>query len=304
MTAPLPPVPPRRPRGTGLPSIPAPPPEQGGLPPLGAPRSRPGALPPVQDAETAAAPRLRRPRTPRRLGLAALVVAGLTTAGVVGGVVGAGIDGDGGPPVRTVTTPDTSGVPSTSVTGTLASAVSLVTPSVVVVRTSSGQGSGVIVAPRNLVVTNEHVVSGDDRVEIITNDGRRMAADVVVHDARDDLAVLRPAGVVPQGVALADPASGRLRVGDQVFAVGSPYGLQNSVTAGIVSALDRAGDGGVPMIQTDAPINPGNSGGGLFDLDGRLVGIPTSIRAPIEGNVGIGFATPVSRVSTLLDQVP
>lgn len=308
MTASLPPIPPRRTPQTGLPPISEVPSRPEGLPPLGERRQRPRALPPlgatpVDPPEGASGP--TGTRRGRRLGLAAVAAGALVAAGAVGGIVGAGIGDDGGTAASapSVTTASTS-VPGRTVTGTLASAVSLVTPSVVVVRTSSGQGSGVIVAPRNLVVTNEHVVSGEDRVELVTNDGRRLAADVVVHDARDDLAVLRPVGVVPQGVALADPASGALRVGDQVFAVGSPYGLQNSVTAGIVSALDRAGDAGVPMIQTDAPINPGNSGGGLFDLDGRLVGIPTSIRAPIDGNVGIGFATPVSRVSTLLAQIP
>ena len=97
--------------------------------------------------------------------------------------------------------------------------------------------------------------------------------------------------------------SDAVEVGDWVLAVGNPFGLSNTVTSGIVSFVDRPADGGTPMIQTDAPINPGNSGGGLFDLRGQLVGIPTSIRAPIQGNVGIGFAVPVSRVSALLRRV-
>lgn len=228
----------------------------------------------------------------------------MVAAGTVGGLVGAGIDDDPAGAAVTTSTETTPAAPSVPVTGTLSSAVSLVAPSVVQVRTGVGQGSGVIVAPRGLVVTNEHVVAGASTVEIVTNDGRTVPAEVVVRDARQDLAVLRPAGVLPTGVPVAQEAGGGLRVGDAVFAVGSPYGLQNSVTAGIVSAVNRPGEGGVPMIQTDAPINPGNSGGGLFDLRGRLVGIPTSIRAPIPGNVGIGFAVPVSRVIALLDQVP
>jgi len=89
-----------------------------------------------------------------------------------------------------------------------------------------------------------------------------------------------------------------------VFAIGSPFGLRNSVTSGIVSALRTRGRLGLSLIQTDAPINPGNSGGGLFDLRGRLVGIPTSIESPIQGNVGIGYAVPASRVRALLDRVP
>jgi S1-C subfamily serine protease len=89
-----------------------------------------------------------------------------------------------------------------------------------------------------------------------------------------------------------------------VDAIGSPFGLQNTVTAGIVSALGRPGRAGQPLIQTDAPINPGNSGGGLFDLRGRLVGVPTSIDSPNGANVGIGFAVPVERVRGLLAKVP
>lgn len=207
------------------------------------------------------------------------------------------------PVTSTATAPDPAPSPAAPpASGTLPEAVTQVAPAVVVVRTGGGQGSGVIVAPRNLIVTNEHVVSGADEVQIETSDGRTMSGVVVSHNAPEDLAIIRPSGPVPLGVEMAagtDP----LRVGDPVFAVGSPFGLQNSVTAGIVSALDRPGDGGVPMIQTDAPINPGNSGGGLFDLRGRLVGIPTSIRAPVPGNVGIGFAVPTSRVRALLDTV-
>jgi len=126
----------------------------------------------------------------------------------------------------------------------------------------------------------------------------------VQDDPEQDLAILQASGPTGPGALIADEANGGLRVGDQVFAIGSPFGLQNTVTSGIVSYVDRPGEGGVPMIQTDAPINPGNSGGGLFDLRGRLVGIPTAIRAPISGNVGIGFAVPASRVTQLLERVP
>jgi S1-C subfamily serine protease len=131
-----------------------------------------------------------------------------------------------------------------------------------------------------------------------------VSAVVVTSDERQDLAILRPTQVVGPGARLAREPDAGLRIGDSVFAIGSPFGLRDTVTAGVVSAVGRTGGNGVPMIQTDAPINPGNSGGGLFDLRGRLVGIPTSIAAPIPGNVGIGFAVPASRVQTLLDSVP
>jgi serine protease Do len=170
------------------------------------------------------------------------------------------------------------------------------------VQTDAGsQGSGVIVEPSGLVVTNNHVIRGADRVTLLTQDERRVPATVVAADARQDLAILKPDGPVGRGAELADVGDA-LDQGDRVFAIGSPFGLQNTVTAGIVSNTGRVNpQNGVPMIQIDAPINPGNSGGGLFRLDGRLIGIPTSILGPISGNVGIGFAVPVSRVRAMLD---
>ncbi len=176
-------------------------------------------------------------------------------------------------------------------------------PAVVQVQSSSGQGSGVIVEPSGLVVTNNHVVRGDSTVTLVTSDDRRVPATVVAADERQDLAILRPEGAVGRGAELADETDAGLRQGDRVFAIGSPFGLQGTVTAGVVSAVGRTNEEGVPMVQIDAPINPGNSGGGLFDLRGRLVGIPTSILGPISGNVGIGFAVPVSRVKAMLDSV-
>jgi S1-C subfamily serine protease len=180
-----------------------------------------------------------------------------------------------------------------------------VAPSVVQVKTSGGsQGSGVILAPSGLIVTNNHVVEAGGTVSVVTSDGRTVPAEVVEADARQDLAILRPQGAVGTGAAISEEPDGGLRQGDRVFAIGSPFGLQNTVTAGVVSAVGRTNPEGVPMIQIDAPINPGNSGGGLFDLRGRLVGIPTSILGPIPGNVGIGFAVPASRVRELVDSAP
>ena len=137
---------------------------------------------------------------------------------------------------------------------------------------------------------------------LLTQDERRVPATVVTArraaGPRDPEARRAPSAAAPSSPARATA----LDQGDEVFAIGSPFGLQNTVTAGIVSNTGRVNPrNGVPMIQIDAPINPGNSGGGLFDLDGRLIGIPTSILGPISGNVGIGFAVPVSRVRAMLD---
>jgi putative serine protease PepD len=231
-------------------------------------------------------------------------VAAVIGAGVAGGLTVSALDDD---PTAAAPPPETT-EPRTTPTGLevpqdeLATAVARVAPTVVQVRTDVGsQGSGVIVEPSGLVVTNAHVVQGAAQVTLLTQDERRVAANVVTTDERQDLAILEPDGPVGRGAELAGEGEA-LDQGDRVFAIGSPFGLQNTVTAGIVSNAGRVNPrNGVPMIQIDAPINPGNSGGGLFDLDGRLIGIPTSILGPISGNVGIGFAVPVSRVRALLD---
>ena len=184
---------------------------------------------------------------------------------------------------------------------TLEDAVALTGPSVVEVRTSFGQGSGVIVEPQGLIITNNHVVEGENRVEVKTASGESIFADVLRTDQFQDLAVLRPVSDAGPGIQLVDDAVGPPRIGSSVFAIGSPFGFQNTVTAGVVSAFRT--DQGRPLIQFDAPVNPGNSGGGLFNLEGRLVGVPTSIQSPIPGNVGLGFAVPASRVREMLARV-
>ena len=296
----LPPIGPRSGAHDGLPPLGDPTPRPGpGLPPLARGASGPPPPPPPPRLR----PRRRGTRGTRTVALVALVAVG---AGLVGGVVADLLRDDPAPasqaPVTTTTSVPT---PAAIAEGDLAEAVSRVSPAVVQVRTDAGsQGSGVIVEPSGHIVTNEHVVQGATRVLVLTQDQRRIPATVVQVDARQDLAVLRPENPVGRGAEMSAAPDGGLRQGQRVFAIGSPFGLQNTVTAGVVSAVGRTNDEGVPMIQIDAPINPGNSGGGLFDLDGRLVGIPTSILGPISGNVGIGFAVPVSRVRALLDGSP
>jgi S1-C subfamily serine protease len=247
-------------------------------------------------------------RSPSGRGIgAAAVVAAIIAAGVAGGVTAHLVDDGSTPPAQTetpVATSTTSPVPQVG-DSDLADAVALAAPTVVQVQTDAGsQGSGVILAPSGLIVTNHHVIAGATNVSVITADERRIPAEIVRDDQDQDLAILKPEGAVGRGADMAEEPDGALRQGDQVFAIGSPFGLQNTVTAGVVSSLGRRNDNGIPMIQIDAPINPGNSGGGLFDLRGRLVGIPTSILAPIPGNVGIGFAVPVSRVRELVATAP
>ena len=225
-------------------------------------------------------------------------------AGIAGGVTVNALHDDSPATAVADPTPTTTNTAVETPTD-LATAVARVAPTVVQVQTDAGsQGSGVIVEPSGNVVTNFHVIRGATQVTLITQDERRVGATIVTSDENQDLAILKPDGPVGRGAELADESEA-LKQGDRVFAIGSPFGLQNTVTAGIVSNSGRVNpDNGVPMIQIDAPINPGNSGGGLFDLDGRLIGIPTSILGPISGNVGIGFAVPVSRVRTMLDGAP
>ena len=167
-----------------------------------------------------------------------------------------------------------------------------------------GQGTGFIVDSEGHIITNDHVVGGADTVKVTLWDGREFEAELVGSDSETDIAVLR---IPAEGLsALEIGDSERLRVGDFVVAIGSPFGLSNTVTSGIVSALGRSGLGiedFESFIQTDASINPGNSGGPLVDLHGRLVGINTAILAPGGGNVGIGFAIPVAMVRSVVDQI-
>jgi Do/DeqQ family serine protease len=169
-------------------------------------------------------------------------------------------------------------------------------------RVSKSLGSGVIVDPSGLVVTNYHVIEGMTQVKVALFDKREFEAQIVLRDPRTDLAVLRLNGAENFPVLeLGD--SDALEVGDFVIAIGNPFGVGQTVTQGIVSALARTqigiSDYGF-FIQTDAAINPGNSGGALVDLDGKLVGINSAIYSRSGGSMGIGFAIPVNMVKSVI----
>ena len=172
-------------------------------------------------------------------------------------------------------------------------------------RVSQSLGSGVIVdADQGFVLTNNHVIQGADDIAVTLQDGRSLQGEIVGTDPDTDLAVIRIPAEGLKALPLAD--SGDLRVGDFVVAVGNPFGLGQTVTSGIVSALGRAGFRGLEFqnfIQTDASINPGNSGGALINLRGELVGINSAIFTPSGGNVGIGFAIPSSMASYVMGQL-
>ncbi len=169
----------------------------------------------------------------------------------------------------------------------------------------SGLGSGVVVSPEGYVLTNFHVIDGADEIEVAHNDGRKYKARVVGSDPESDLAVLRiPADHKLPVIAFG--SSDTLRVGDVVLAIGNPFGVGQTVTSGIVSALGRSHLGintFENFIQTDAAINPGNSGGALVDANGHLVGINTAIYSQSGGSMGIGFAIPVSLAKNVMEQI-
>jgi Do/DeqQ family serine protease len=166
-------------------------------------------------------------------------------------------------------------------------------------------GSGVVIDARaGHVLTNHHVIAKADEIRVTLHDGRELEAALLGTDPETDIAVLQIAAEDLTALPLAD--SDQLRVGDFVLAIGNPFGLSQTVTSGIVSALGRSGlgiEGYENFIQTDASINPGNSGGPLVNLHGELVGINTAILAPSGGNVGIGFAIPSNMAAAIKRQI-
>ncbi len=171
-------------------------------------------------------------------------------------------------------------------------------------RKERGQGSGVIVDPNGLIITNNHVVNKADEIRVFLSDKREFKGKLIGTDTKTDIAVVKIEAAGLPTIALAD--SDQLEVGEFVLAVGSPFGLTQSVTMGIVSAVGRASMGIAEyedFIQTDAAINPGNSGGALVNVRGELVGINTAIFSQSGGNMGIGFAVPSNLARSIMDQL-
>jgi S1-C subfamily serine protease len=169
---------------------------------------------------------------------------------------------------------------------------------------SQAEGSGIVVDKQGDILTNAHVVGSSSQVQVTFSDGHTATGQVKGVDQSADLAVVQVAASEQLHPVTAGN-SDALQVGDTALAIGSPFGLQGTFTAGIISGLNRSstaptGRALTGMIQTDAPINPGNSGGALLDARGQLIGINDSIQSPVEGNVGVGFAIPINRAESLL----
>lgn len=227
-------------------------------------------------------------------------------AGLVFGTRSSGVFQPGSTPVAT-TPPAT--VSGNTLEAQREAVIAKVRPAVVQVNvvTSSGEGlgSGVILDSRGYIVTNNHVIAGAERIQVTLYDGTSLAAQLVGTDPLDDLAVVKVSTTAKLTAATLGDSS-KLQVGQEVLAIGNPLGITQTVTSGIVSALDRAVSSIPDAIQTDAAINPGNSGGALVDLQGELVGIPTlsaidpQFQTPANG---VGFAIPSNRVRLIAPQL-
>jgi serine protease Do len=177
------------------------------------------------------------------------------------------------------------------------------TPQMPQQRRVEGQGSGFVIDPNGYIVTNNHVVDHATKIVVTMNDGRKLDATLVGHDPKTDLALIKVNATDLAHLAFAD--SDASRVGDWVLAIGNPFGLGGTATAGIISARGRYIQSGPydDYLQIDAPINFGNSGGPLFNASGQVIGINTAIYSPNGGNIGIGFAIPSNQAKTVLKQL-
>jgi S1-C subfamily serine protease len=262
----------------------------------------------------------------RRLPFTALItlalLAGTLGGGAVGSVLAAnGLGPSSPPPIIAAQPVSAQSSPTTNVAGTVFKKVSSAVVQVVVSGaipnepTRYGGASGLIVDARGLILTNYHVVENARAITVRFNNAMTREAHVLGTDRGNDLALLKvnaspgSTQALPEGVSVAPLGdSDQVEIGETAIAIGSPFGLDQTVTQGIVSALHRAwqpGDGRVRrnLIQTDAPLNPGNSGGPLLNGRGEVIGITSMIESPIRGSVGVGFAVPINLARSLLPRL-
>ncbi|MEH0846210.1 trypsin-like peptidase domain-containing protein [Micromonospora sp. CPCC 205711] len=264
----------------------------------------------------AAGPGPRPSKVAKFVGAGVAVFALMLGSGVAGGALALAVDGDSGGITRTY-----SAAPVIN-SADLPKIAAAVQDSVVSILTDNGEGSGVVLSADGFVLTNNHVVASasGDTVRVVFADGKTAQAKIVGTDPKTDLAVVRASGVSNLKAAKFGDSDG-MQVGDQVLALGSPLGLQGSVTAGILSARDRtiqAGENGQQqnpqqaassisgLLQTDAPINPGNSGGALVNTRGEVIGINTAIATAGQGsggNIGVGFAIPSNKAKDVAEKL-
>jgi len=247
----------------------------------------------------------------RRRGPLALAAALVVVGGLAGGALGAEVMLSRTPAPVAATSPVSTASAAPAQTPSSAAALykqavaGIVTITTEVARrgqVGEGTGSGIVLDRSGDILTNAHVVSGANQIQVTFNDGRTATATLVSANSKADLAVIRVSVPAASLHPLPLGNSDTVRVGDAVYAIGAPFGLAGSMTAGIVSGLNRTdqASGLSGLIQTDAPINPGNSGGALLNSQGLVVGVNDSIESPVAGNVGVGFAIPINVVKQLL----
>jgi S1-C subfamily serine protease len=268
---------------------------------------------PAGPAPTSAVNDPRRPMSRTAIAVAALFVIG----GIGGGALGAQVilsRTAAATPVAVTRSTSTSSVTQAQTPSSAPTIYQQSAPGVVTITTESagrfgrigeGTGSGIVLNTNGDILTNAHVVAGASQLQVTFNDGRTLPATLVSSNTSADLAVIQVSAAASSLHPLTLGNSNTVQVGDQVYAIGAPFGLAESMTAGIVSGLNRdnTASGLSGLIQTDAPINPGNSGGALLNTLGQVIGINDSIESPIQGNVGIGFAIPVNVVKQLLSSL-
>ena len=256
------------------------------------------------------------PHRPARSMAAAMLAAGLVVGSIGGGAIGAALASHRNTASGTTAAATVAGVVAPAPSpGSFAAIYQQTKDGVVTITTSisgggprsfsQAEGSGIVVDKQGDILTNAHVVAGATQIQVTFNDGHTATGQVKGVDQSADLAVVKVSVSQDQLHPLAIGNSDTLQVGDTALAIGAPFGLQGSFTAGIISGLNRGttapnGRALTGMIQTDAPINPGNSGGALLDGRGQLIGVNDSIQSPVEGNVGVGFAIPINRVKAVL----
>ena len=265
---------------------------------------------PLEHTTPAAPPASPPSPPPKRFRRGLLVaVAALTVAGGAGsGAVAAALIANQTPAAATSGTTTT--VQSTSLSPTTAESIyKQVSVGVVTITANLGNGqaigSGIVLDTNGNILTNAHVIAGARQMQVTLSNGQTVSATLVGSNTAADLAVIRisvPASSL-HPVTLGDSAT--VQVGDNVYAIGSPFGLSGTLTEGIVSNLNQGGAVSTGanqsgLIQTDAAINPGNSGGPLVNAAGQVIGINNSIESPVDGNVGVGFAIPINQVKQLL----
>ena len=271
-------------------------------PELSAAPSGPAPTPAVHDP--------RRPVSRTAIAVAALFVIG----GIGGGALGAQVILSRTPaPVAVTRSTSSSSIAQAQTASSASTIYQQAAPGVVTVttevagrfgRVAEGTGSGIVLNTNGDILTNAHVVAGAHQLQVTFNDGRTLPATLVSSNTGADLAVIHVSAAASSLRPLTLGNSNSVQVGDQVYAIGAPFGLDESMSAGIVSGLNRHASSGLSgLIQTDAPINPGNSGGALLNTLGQVVGINDSIESPIQGNVGVGFAIPVNVVKQMLSSL-